>query len=385
MGAVSSMGDGVGALWDGLKSGRSGIRKITLFDASPYRNELGGPVDGYDPDPADPRALRFLDAAAAEAVADAGLAANGPFDPERAAIVLGTNFGGMSAAERMMVPGSAGLPDEGLSAYSFGAAADRVAARTGFAGPRTVLSLACASGAAALGQAMDLIRLDRADVVLAGGFDELSEFCYAGLSALRAITPEIVRPFDKNRKGTLFGEGAGVFVVESADHAAARGAAAYVECIGRSLNNDAYHMTAPEKEGKGIAALMRSALDDAGIRREDVGHINCHGTGTPYNDVIETRAIKAVFGDHAKRLLLTANKSMIGHGQGASGALETISAIHTLREGIVPPTVNYQTPDPECDLDCCPNEPRETDVAVALSNSYGIGGTNACVVLKRWE
>jgi 3-oxoacyl-[acyl-carrier-protein] synthase II len=183
----------------------------------------------------------------------------------------------------------------------------------------------------------------------------------------------------------MFGEGAGVFIVEAAGHAAARGARVCAELLGRALNNDAYHMTAPEKEGKGIAALMNAALADAGIGPEQVGHINCHGTGTPYNDAIETRAIKAVFGAHAPRIPITANKSMIGHAQGAAGALEAISAIQTIREGIVPPTIHYETPDPECDLDCCPNEPRAADVEIAVSNSYGIGGTNASVVFKRWE
>lgn len=386
MGAISALGPGVPALWDGLSAGRDALREITLFDASPYRNSRGGEVTGYAADPSNPRALRFLEAAAAEALADAGLDAGGRVDLERAAILLGTNFGGMSAAERMLAPhGGDDAGEEGLDRYNFMCGADRIAEKTGFAGSRTVLSLSCASGTAVLGLAADAIRLGRADVVLTGGFDELSEFCYAGLSALRAITPDVVRPFDKNRKGTMFSEGAGVLILEGADHAAARGARVHAELLGRALNNDAYHMTAPEKQGRGIQAVMRAALRDAGLEPERVDHINTHGTGTPYNDKIETRAIKQVFGPHAAAMPLTAVKSIIGHAMGAAGSLEAICTVQTIREGLIPPTIHFETPDPECDLDYCPGQARAADVRIALSNSYGIGGTNACVVLRRWE
>jgi 3-oxoacyl-(acyl-carrier-protein) synthase len=380
LGSVSPYGRGVEALWAGLSAGERAIGPVTLFTTEGLRNSLGGEVSGYSPpsSPDEPtRALRFLLDAIDEAVADAGLGEGG-FDPERCGLVVGTNFGGMSAAELALTGRTADL-----SGYSFAGNTARAAERAGFSGPAITLSLSCASGVAALSVARELVGGGRADVALAAGYDELSLFCFAGLSALRATSTSDITPFDAERSGTIFSEGAGVLVVESEEHAAARGARPLCELAGTAVNNDAYHMTAPEKEGRGIARLMRLAMADAGVGPEDVQHVNLHGTGTKYNDLIETRAIKAVFGEGASRLVLTANKSMLGHSMGAAGAHESICAVKSLLEGLVPPTVGITHPDPECDLDYCADGPRKVQLSCVLKNSYGIGGTNASAVFRR--
>jgi 3-oxoacyl-[acyl-carrier-protein] synthase II len=380
LGAVSPFGGGVTALWKGLSSGQRALRPITLFPTDGLRNSIAGEVEGYPPPQSadqSTRALRFLFDAVDEALGDAGLAV-ASLEPRRAATVVATNFGGMSAAE-LALSGKT----SGLQGYDFGLNTAKAAERAGFRGASVTLSLSCASGVAALVVALELIRADRADVVLAAGYDELSLFCLAGLSALRAVATGEVTPFDVNRTGTIFSEGAGVLVVESAAHAGARGAQPYCRLAGGAMNNDAYHMTAPEKEGRGIGQLMRMALADAGAEVGDVEHINLHGTGTRYNDLIETRAVKAVFGEAAGELVLTANKSMLGHAMGAAGSLESICTVKSLVEGLVPPTVGITEQDPECDLDYCADGPREVDMNCVLKNSYGIGGTNASAVFMK--
>ncbi len=380
LGAVSPLGKGVEQLWVGLSSGQRALRPITLFPTEGLRNSVAGEVAGYPPPQSaegPTRASRFLFDAVDEALGDAGLSP-GSFDPERAATVVATNFGGMSAAE-LAFTGRA----SSLQGYDFALNTANVAGRAGFGGASVTLSLSCASGVAALIVALELIRAGRADVVLAAGYDELSLFCFAGLSALRAVATGDVTPFDVNRTGTVFSEGAGVLVVESAAHAGARGAQPYCRLAGGAMNNDAYHMTAPEKEGRGIGQLMRLALADAGVEFGDVQHINLHGTGTKYNDLIETRATKAVFGEGAGNMVLTANKSMIGHAMGAAGSLESICAVKSLVEGLVPPTVGITEQDPECDLDYCADGPRKLDMSCVLKNSYGIGGTNASAVFRK--
>jgi 3-oxoacyl-[acyl-carrier-protein] synthase II len=381
LGAVTPCGRGVPILWDCLVAGRTAFKPVTLFDASPFRSRLAGQVDGYPPDPAaPPRALRFALDAAREACAHAGLAPGG-FDRARAAVFLGTNFGGMSAAETALTTDA---PD--LSAYAFGAQADAVARAVSFEGPRTVVSLSCASGAAAIGLALSAVRSGRADLALALGYDELSRYCFAGLSALRAMTRTAVKPFDVDRGGTLFSEGAGALLLESADHARRRGARPLAEVRGCAMNNDAFHMTAPEQEGRGIAALMRAALADARLQPSDIDCVNAHATATQYNDAIETRAIKAVFGEHARKIPVTANKSMIGHLMGAAGAVEAIAAIRSITDNVIPPTVGLDKPDEGLDLDYVPGVARRgVNLRFVMKNSYGIGGTNASVIFGRAE
>ena len=385
LGAIAPNGNSVAEFWEGLCAGRYAIAPITHFDASPFRNANGGEVRSFPlPDPGGSRAKAYALAAIEQAIADAGLDADAL---RTAGIVLATNFGGCEHGEKLLAARHRGeAPDpRWLAEFDFQAAAVAAARRWGLRGPTATLSLSCASGVAAIGYAADLIREGRCQRVVAGGYDELALMSYSGLSALRAITPEIIRPFDKNRQGTMFSEGAGVVVVESLESALARGAAIHAEVLGHAMNNDAFHMTAPDTRGKGIVAVIRGALDDAGVKPADVQHVNAHGTGTQYNDRIETAAIKAVFNAHAQKLAITANKSMIGHTCGAAGTLESICTIRTLQTGIVPPTIHYETPDPECDLDYVPNQARKCDVRLALCNAYGIGGTNAAVVLARWE
>ena len=385
MGAISPAGNSVAAFWQALSSGRDCIAPITRFDASPFRNHLAGEVKDFPlPEPDASHANAFALAAIEQAIADAALT---PELLRTAGLSLATNFGGSAHAKRFLAARYHGQhPDPAwLARYSFAAAARQAARRWAMRGPVSVLSLSCASGAAAIGQAADLIAAGRCAVVVAGGYDELDDLSYSGLSALRAITPDIIRPFDKDRKGTLFAEGAGVVVVESLDSALERGAPIHAEVLGHAMNNDAFHMTAPDKTGVGITAVIRTALQDAGVEPRDVQHVNAHGTGTQYNDKIETAAIKAVLGDHAHAITVTANKSMIGHTCGAAGTLESICTIRTMQTGIVPPTIRYETPDPDCDLDYVPNEPRRADVRTALCNAYGIGGSNAAIVLRRYE
>jgi len=382
LGTVSPFGTGVPLFWENLRDGRSALRETTLFDAAPFRNRLVGEVPDVRQGKVYSRGLEFLRRAAAEAVASAKLT---PPDLAGAGIIIGTNFGCSALVERHV---SGVLKKEPVQPkyfhdYSYLDPVNTIADSLNMEGLRSLLSLSCASSLSSLYYAFDVIRTGRADIILAGGFDELSLYCYSGLNALRAITPDIIRPFDKNRKGTLFAEGAGVLVVESEESVRRRGAAPQARMIGAYSNNDAYHLTAPEKQGRGIVALMEHTLEDAGITPGDVGHINAHATGTKYNDVIETNAIKTVFGAAAKRIPLTANKSMIGHTMGAAGALEAISAIMTLVEGVIPPTKNLETPDPACDLDYCPNEARACNVETVMSNSYGFGGTNASVIFKK--
>ncbi len=379
IGVVSPYGTGAEVFWEGVRSGRSALRPIARFDASPYRNALGGEVPDVEPG-REGRAARFAALAASEAVRAAGL----DQETAHAGLVVGTNFGGMTAAETFFAARARGeSPPGSLARFLPGSLLRSVREAVPSSGPEAVLSLSCASGAAALGTALEWIRAGRAEVVLAGGTDELSETSVAGLSALRAISKDTIRPFDAERSGTIFSEGAGVFVVEAAGHAARRGAAPVARLLGRGMNNDAFHMTAPEKTGAGIAAVMRMALADADLAPGAVTHLNCHGTGTKYNDAIETRAVKTVFGAHAGRLVLTANKSLFGHAMGAAGALEAAATCFTLRDGLVPPTLNCRTPDPELDLDVVFETARPVAISVAMTNSYGIGGTNASLILAR--
>lgn len=414
IGAVSPFGQGVDALWNELLKGKTAFRTIPYFDASRYRNDQAGVVPLPAEDAAECRANTYLRVAAIEAARQAGLRRDAshegthpleeaghrlsdaltpehasaqedgivppPVAPERTGLVAGTNFGGAQEAlaqQKRLREGDAPdlAPSVMVSALS--------ALRTAFpaVGPSAVLSLACASGAAAIGVGLDWIRSGRADVVLAGGYDELSEHAYAGLSNLRAVTKDRVLPFHAKRSGTLFAEGAGVLVLEAEPHARLRGAVPLARVLGWSADNDAFHMTAPDKTGGGIARVMQAALRDAEIAPDAVAHINCHATGTPYNDRIETTAIQSVFGSRAEEIVLTGNKSAFGHTMGAAGAIEAIVTVKSIQEGVVPPTANLDEVDPELTLDYCPLTSRKLPISVAITNSFGLGGANACVVL----
>lgn len=386
MGIVTPIGAGVAAFHAALFAGRSGIGPITRFDTGKLLYHRGGEIAplpglpaGIDADtPPDP-ALCFTAVAVDEAVRDAGL--NSIADRGRIGIVLSTNFGCASVFERVL----AADPGCTLAGYSFQHVADALALASAFDGPRAVLSLSCASGAAALGWGADLVRNGRATAVVTGGFDALSLFAWSGLSALRTMTRDCVRPFDAGRSGTIFSEGAAVLVVEDLAHALDRGAPVYAEVLGYAANNNAHHLTAPPGRGAGSAAVMRAALAAAGVQAQAIDHINAHGTGTKHNDVTETQAIKDVLGQRAYEVPVTSIKGSTGHLMGAAGSAEAIATVLALRTGIIPPTMNFENADPECDLDYVFNRKRCHAVRTALSHSAGIGGCNAAVVLRAFE
>lgn len=403
MGVVSVLGTGLPAFWDGLVNGRSGIRRITQFDASAFPCQIAGEVPDFVPENfmdrkearRVPRSAQMGFAAAKLAVEDAGLPTPLP-EPERSGIVFGTAIGGMDRFDE----GVRTIRDQGytrLNPFTVptslpNASAYLISQEFQCLGPSSTIGTACATGTQTVGEGLELIRRGSADVVIVGGTEGIiQDFAIGGFCAMRALPvnyndrPEKAsRPFDKNREGFIFSEGAAALVLESLEHALARGARIYAELAGQASSSDGFHMAAPDPEASGPIRAMKWAIADAGLKPEDVDYINAHGTSTPLNDPTETRAIKAVFGEHAYKLAISSIKSMIGHAMGASGALETIACAKIISEGIITPTINYETPDPELDLDYVPNVARKQRVNVALSNSFGLGGQNACVVLKRY-
>jgi 3-oxoacyl-[acyl-carrier-protein] synthase II len=323
--------------------------------------------------------------ATAEALADAGLA--GAVARERIGLVLGGTTGGMLRGEESLRERIQGTRQRYPSASVLGApisaSADVLADAFDLAGPRLSLSTACSSSANALGTALDWIRLGRADVVVTGGTESLCRMTFAGFNALHALSLEPCRPFDRERTGLSLGEGAAILVVESAEHAARRGAHVHAELLSAGNSADAHHLTAPHPDGTGAALAMRRALARAGLAPEDIDYINAHGTGTPLNDAVEATAIAAVFGEAAARLAVSSTKGAIGHTLGAAGAIEALATILALRDGFLPPTVNLADPDPACALDLVPRDSRPATLRYALSNSYGFGGNNTSVVLGR--
>lgn len=386
MGAVSCVGCGVQAYWRALTEGRYGIRPITRFDASEHRIKHAGEVQGFTIDPRGPDpAIQFLLAACREALTQAEQTGR-PMDRGRVGVVTATNFGAMeTAAKTVLHPNPAELPRELVRQVPLSAAASMVRREFDLRGPVAVLSLSCASGNAAIGYALDLIRSGAADAMLACGFDAISELVWSGLGALRTMTPDVLRPFDRRRDGTVFSEGAAALLLESEAAARPRGAQPLAEVLGHAMNNNAFHLTHPDKGGRGLARAMSAALADAELALERIDYVSAHGTGTKFNDSIETRAIKRVLGDHAYRVPVNSVKSMVGHSMGAASSLEAIAAVMTIRESVVPPTIHLEEPDPQCDLDYVPNKAVEREVRFCLSNSSGIGGPNSVVVLGRYE
>jgi 3-oxoacyl-[acyl-carrier-protein] synthase II len=386
MGCVSPLGNDVPSFWTALAAGDTGIAPITKLDTAGLRNATGGEVRGFDwsryGEEGDcDEASQFAFAAAREAIADARLS-----DSMLAScgLAFSTNFGGTSSWEAVCAQAAAGdeVDNELFRQFTAEHAAEYTAARMNISGPRVTLSNACSSGGNAIGLACDWLRLGRCDIVLAGGHDGLGLSSLAGLSILRTISPDLCRPFDKDRNGTIFGEGAGILVLETEEAAWRRNAKVYAEVAGWAVNNNAYHLTAPDKGGAGLRAVMTAALNDAEVSPGAIEYINAHGTGTQYNDLAETQAIKAVFGERAPDVPVSSIKAATSHTMAAAGALEAIATVLALVEGKLPPTINYQTPDPECDLDYVPNLARAARVRTALSNSSGIGGNNASVVLR---
>jgi beta-ketoacyl-acyl-carrier-protein synthase II len=399
LGAITPLGNDVPSTWRAALAGESGIDFIRSFDASGFPVRIAAEVKDFDPTSVvSPKEARRLDrnvllalGAANEAMADAGL--NG-FDPARVGVVFGSAIGGflgiMEQQEVLRERGPDRVSPHFLPSVLVDSASGQLAISLGLRGPNYAVVSACATGSHAVGEAAELIRRGDADAVLAGGTEAcmhpliLAGFCaMRGLAAEEEHPPRASRPFDATRAGFVIGEGAGVLVLEDADSAKARGANVYAEVIGYGASNDAYHMAAPDPESVGVSEMMQAALRRAKIAPDDVDYINAHGTSTPLGDLAETKAIKDVFGKHAYELAVSSTKSVMGHTFGAAGAIEAMMCVLAIRDGVIPPTINYETPDPDCDLDYVPNEAREREVKVALSNAMGLGGHNGCVILGR--
>jgi 3-oxoacyl-[acyl-carrier-protein] synthase II len=396
IGVVTPVGTGREAFWRALLAGESGIGPVASFDPSRFKVRLGAEVRGFDPTPwcrrVDPaqtgRAAQMAVAAARLAVADAGLA-DDEVAGERTGVAMGTTSGEPLEVERfddeLLAGGHAAVGPQLATRYPCHRIPAVLAGELGCAGVNVMLPNACAAGNYAVAFARDALGRGRAEVMLAGGADAFSRITYTGFARLGAIAPDRCAPFDRERKGMVPGEGAGVLVLETLEGAQARGARVYAEVVGYGLSCDAHHMTASHPEGDGPARAMRQALDDAGLQPADVGYISAHGTGTPTNDRLETLAVKRAFGDAAGRVAMSSVKSMLGHTMGAASALEAAVCCLAIAEGWVPPTINYQHPDPECDLDCVPNQARRLPVRVAMNNAYAFGGANASVVFAATE
>ncbi|MFW5867826.1 MAG: beta-ketoacyl-[acyl-carrier-protein] synthase family protein [Armatimonadota bacterium] len=388
MGVLSSLGRNLGEFWQGLVEGRSGIGPIDRFDPDGLRNNNAGQVRDFDFEAAvfglreaPDLATQFLLTAAREALHRAMIAPGAERDPGFGASYA-TNFGGANSWESY-VSGLLGgdVAPEAFEEFAFGAAAGHTCEAFGIGGPCALLSVACASGGAALGVALDMIRGGEADVVLAAGYDALAPTPLSGLSVLRTMTDEMIRPFSADRSGTLFGEGAAAVVIEEVEHARERNAQPLAEVLGWAENNNAYHLTAPDQGGAGMTRVVRDALADAGIDARTIDYVNAHGTGTQPHDPAEVQAVKTVLGDRAREIPMSSIKAAIGHMMGAAGVAEAVATVMAINERVVPTTVNYREPDPECDLDHVPNEAREAEVKRAISISAGIGGNNSCIVL----
>ena len=383
LGAVSPFGAGVKAFWAGLAAGTCAIRPMTLVDATGFRCRIAAEVpELVASSPRRSRADRLALGAVGEALEDAAL---GRAERAGAALIVGAVGGGMLEAESWYWARARGesTPRWAASLRSMlpAAHAETIAHRVGLGGPRHTVVTACSSGAVALAEAAELIADGVVDCAVAGGVDAVTRLCFMGFNALKLLDPEPCRPFDRDRRGMSIGEGAAFVVLEAAEHARARGARAYAELAGHGMTTDAYHVTAPQPEGEGMARAMRTALATAGVAATDVGYVNAHGTATPQNDRIEARAITEVFG--AGRPLVSSNKSMIGHTMAAAGSLEAVATILTLTHETVPPTANLVTPDPEVDFDCVPRVAREVAVGHAISNSFGFGGQNITLLFRR--
>lgn len=383
MGVITSNANNTEEFAEALRMGRSGIKKISLFDSSPYSfHSMGEIADFESSDAGLDRASQLALAAARSAVADAGkqwIVGN----RTRTGVVLGTTCGGITSHELIMRKWreDRSVSIDEIDEAPFHVMAQHVAREYRFEAPVATITIACASGSNAVGYAADLIRAGQADIMLAGGSDTVSQFTFSGFSILRAMVRDACRPFDKNRTGIALGEGAGVVVLEEAEQARLRGAKVYAEILGYGFCNDAYHSTAPDPEGAGMARSIHHALRKASLQPEDIDYINAHGTGTPVNDVMECNAYKKVFGDHAYLIPISSTKSMIGHTLGAAGAIELIATILSLNGQFVPPTINFVTPDPACDLDAVPNESRRIRLRHVMCCNAGFAGNNTAVIV----
>src|SRR4051812_1280636 len=400
LGSVTPIGADAPSTWRAAVAGESGIDFIRSFDASEFPVRVAAEVKDFDPTGvASPKEARRLDrnvllalGAAQEAVADARL--DGAYPADRVGILFGTAIGGIAGiveqVDVLRERGPGRVAPTFIQNVLVDTASGQLAIATGFRGPNYAPVSACATGSTAVGEAAELIKRGDADAVLAGGAEAaLTPLILAGFCSMRGLAaedehpPRASRPFDATRAGFVMGEGACVLVLEDLEAAERRGATIYAEILGYGMSNDAHHLAQPDPESLGVAEMMRRAFERASVEPEQVGYINAHGTSTPLGDAAETRAIKEVFGEHAYRLAVSSTKSVTGHCLGAAGAIEAMMCVLAVRDGVIPPTMNYVHPDPECDLDYVPNEARQVQVDAALSNARGLGGHNGCVLVGR--
>jgi 3-oxoacyl-[acyl-carrier-protein] synthase II len=400
VGLVSPLGIGNEENWNALVAGKSGVGPITRFDATGFACRIAGEVKGFDPSLyVEKKEIKKMDtfihyamAAARFAMEDSGLPV-GDDNRERIAVVIGSGIGGLPIIEETqknyLQKGVRVISPFFITALIANEAAGNVSIKYGLKGPNLATVTACTTGAHAVGEAYRMIQYGDADAAIAGGTESvITPLAVGGFAVMRALStrndePERAsRPWDRDRDGFVMGEGAGLVILEELEAAKKRGARIYAELVGYGLSGDAFHIAAPSEDGDGPARVMKNALYDAGIQPEQVGYINAHGTSTPMGDKVETVAIKMVFGPYAKKVPVSSTKSSTGHLLGAAGGFETAICALALHHGVLPPTINYETPDPECDLDYVPNEARQARIEYALSNSFGFGGTNACLVLK---
>jgi len=403
LGIVSPLGTGVKKAWNGAISSASGIREITRFDAKNFPVRIAGEVPDFDPlGVIEKKELKKMDFfiqyalyAAVKAFEDSGLEIE-ENNAERVGVYIGAGIGGLPAIEHwhdvLREKGPDRITPFFIPMVIINLASGQVSIRLGAKGPNSCAVTACATGTHSIGDAFRIIKRGEADCMIAGGTEStITPLCIAGFNAMKALSTRngeptrASRPFDKERDGFVVGEGAGVLVLEELEGAKKRGAKIYAEIAGYGANSDAYHITMPAPDGTGAARCMELAIEDAKIPPGGVDYINAHGTSTYYNDLYETKAIKKVFGEHAKKLAVSSTKSMTGHLLGAAGGVEAVFTALAIKTGIIPPTVNYENPDPECDLDYVPNTARDAGIRAALSNSFGFGGTNAVLAFKRFE
>jgi len=401
IGTVAAIGLDTKTVWRNLLAGESGVGPITSFEVDEYRTRFAAEIKDFDPHVAmEPKEARKADrfsqfamVASAEAMAQAD---PGDIDPYRAGVIIASGIGGMITFEeqhkRMLERGPTRVSPVFIPMMIADMASGLVSIRYGYKGANFATVSACASSAHAIAAAYDQIRLDQADLVVTGGTEaSICPMALAGFGSMKALSTrnedpgKASRPFDADRDGFVLGEGAAILVLEDMERAQARGAEILAEMIGYGFTADAYHMTQPDLDGSGMREAMAAAIRCARIRPGDVNYINAHGTSTHFNDKIETKAIKDLFGDHAQKLRVSSIKSMVGHLLGAAGGIEAMATILSLKRGVIPPTINYETPDPDCDLDYCPNSAVEGPIEYALSNSFGFGGHNVSLCLKAWH
>lgn len=403
MGVLTSVGTGVSNYWDGLLAGKCGITEVNRFDSSDIASKVASEINDFNPeDYMDPKEARRNDryaqlalAATHHALKDAGLSRNNLI-PERTGVIVGSGIGGMETIEKQMTAlierGPRRVSPFMIPSLIANIAGGIIAIDLGANGPNYSPVSACASGSHAIGEAYEMIRRGVADMIFAGGSEAaVTRIGFAGFSSMKAMSTNFnddpsraSRPFDRNRDGFVMGEGAGVLVLETLESAKTRGAKIYAEIIGYAATCDAYHVTTPDVESKALTQCMNLAIGQAQIEKNSVNYVNAHGTSTPYNDKSETTALKNVFGDHAKNgLMVSSTKSMTGHLLGAAGAIEAAAVCKAIETNAIPPTINYEEPDPDCDLDYVPNESREADVQLAMSNNSGFGGHNASLIFRK--